>query len=231
MDFGFEDLVNALAVWTLPVLFAVTLHEAAHGWVALKLGDNTALRLGRVTFNPFRHVDPVGTVLMPIMILFLSGGRMMFGYAKPVPVNFSRLRMPRRDMALVAAAGPAANILMAVIAASLFHVLPLLPADFAQFAQLNLRNALWLNLILCVFNLLPIPPLDGGRVAVALLPSALGRRLARLERYGFLIILGAMFILPMIGGTVGLDLDVFRWLVAYPAEALARLIGTAVGIM
>lgn len=231
MGFGVDDLVNALSVWTLPVLFAVTLHEAAHGWAALKLGDDTALRLGRVTFNPFRHIDPVGTVLMPIALLFMSGGRMMFGYAKPVPVNFSRLRTPRRDMALVAAAGPAANILMAVIAAALFHTLPLLPPDFAEWLQLNLRNALWLNLILCVFNLLPVPPLDGGRVAVALLPASLARRLARLERYGILIILGAVFILPMIGGTVGLDLDVFRWLVAYPAEVLAGLIATAVGII
>ena len=225
-----DTILSVASVWTIPILLAITLHEAAHGWVALRLGDDTAYRLGRVTFNPFRHIDPFGTVLLPALLLFASGGRMMFGFAKPVPVNFARLRRPRRDMVLVAAAGPATNLALAVVSAALFHVVPFLSGDVARWVAENLSNSIWINLLLCVLNLLPIPPLDGGRIAVGLLPPPLAMRLARLERLGIIIILGAVFILPWIGRALGVDLNVFWWLVGGPAAYLSDLIATLVGL-
>ncbi len=225
-----DTILSVASVWTIPILLAITLHEAAHGWVALRLGDDTAYRLGRVTFNPFRHIDPFGTVLLPALLLCASGGRMMFGFAKPVPVNFARLRRPRRDMVLVAAAGPATNLALAVVSAALFHVVPFLSGDVARWVAENLGNSVWINLLLCVLNLLPIPPLDGGRIAVGLLPPPLAMRLARLERLGIIIILGAVFILPWIGGMLGVDLNVFWWLVGGPAAFLMDLIATLVGV-
>ncbi len=225
-----DTILSVASVWTIPILLAITLHEAAHGWVALRLGDDTAYRLGRVTFNPFRHIDPFGTVLLPALLLFASGGRMMFGFAKPVPVNFARLRRPRRDMVLVAAAGPATNLALAVVSAALFHVVPFLSGDVARWVAENLGNSVWINLLLCVLNLLPIPPLDGGRIAVGLLPPPLAMRLARLERFGIFVILGAVFILPWIGRELGVDLNVFWWLVGGPAAFLMDLIATLVGV-
>jgi len=219
-----------LSVWTIPVLLAITLHEAAHGFVAWRLGDDTAYRLGRVTINPLRHIDPFGTILLPAMLLFLSGGRMMFGFAKPVPVNFMRLRRPRRDMVWVAAAGPGANIVMAFTAAALFHMVPALPEEFGRWVMHNLHNAVWINVLLAVFNMLPIPPLDGGRVAVGLLPLPLARAVQRLERFGFVIIIGGVFLLPWIGSKVGLDLNVFHWLVVTPALYVSEMILTVVGV-
>lgn len=224
-----DTILSVAAVWTIPILLAITLHEAAHGWVALRLGDDTAYRLGRVTFNPFRHIDPFGTVLLPALLLFASGGRMMFGFAKPVPVNFARLRRPRQDMVLVAAAGPATNLALAVVSAALFHGVPYLSGDVARWVFQNLDNSLWINLLLCVLNLLPIPPLDGGRIAVGLLPAPLAMRLARLERLGIIVILGAVFILPWIGGALGMDLNVFWWLVGAPAAYLRDLIVMLMG--
>jgi Zn-dependent protease len=206
------------------VLIAVTIHEAAHGWVAWRLGDDTAYRLGRVTFNPFSHIDLFGTILLPAFMLFASGGRMMFGFAKPVPVNFAALGRPRRDMVLVALAGPGSNLLLAVISAALVHLLPMLSGDVYQWAGHNLINSVRINLLLCVFNMLPIPPLDGGRVAVGLLPNPLSRRLARLEKAGIAIILAAVFILPWIGGKMGVDLNVFWWLVGIPTEYLMEAV-------
>ncbi len=217
-----SNLAFTVSVWVIPVLIAVTFHEAAHGFIAWRLGDDTAYRLGRVTFNPLRHIDPFGTVLMPALLLFASGGRMMFGFAKPVPVNFNRLRKPRRDMVLVAAAGPGSNLLLAVAAALLIHLLPLFSGDLYQWVGHNLFNMVRINLLLCVFNMLPIPPLDGGRVAVGLLPPSMGQRLARLERSGILIILGGIFILPWIGNQLGVDLNVFWWLVGWPVEYLMQ---------
>jgi Zn-dependent protease len=224
-----EILVQA-SVWILPVLFAVTFHEAAHGFVASRLGDDTALRAGRVTFNPFRHIDIFGTVLLPALLLILSGGRIMFGYAKPVPVNFRRLRNPRRDMILVAAVGPGANIAMALAAAIAIHLSMLLPGGFGTWVGHNLYNAIWINVLLAVFNMLPVPPLDGGRVAVGLLPNRLAVPLARLEPFGFAIILGAIFLLPLAGSYAGINLDVFRWLVFIPAMQLMQLILAVTGI-
>jgi len=225
-----NEAMFTISVWALPLLISITMHEAAHGFVAWRLGDDTAYRLGRVTFNPLRHIDPFGTLLMPAMLLFLSGGRMMFGFAKPVPVDFRRLHRPRRDMVLVALAGPGTNFALALISAALFHALPLLPADIAKWGAHNLGNSVWINLILGVFNMLPMPPLDGGRVAVGLLPYRLGHALARLERVGILIILGGIFILPWLGDSLGIDLNVFWWLVGGPAQYLAEMTFRLVGL-
>lgn len=230
MDFNPQQLLTAASVWVLPILFAVTLHEAAHGWVASKLGDDTAKRLGRVTFNPFKHIDLFGTILLPAALLFMSGGQYMFGFAKPVPVNFLNLRSPRRDMILVAAAGPGANILIAVVSALLMHIGTSVPEQYQAFVMMNLFNSLWINIVFAVFNLMPVPPLDGGRIAVGLLPRPFSTWLASLERMGFLVIIFVLFILPWIGGKIGVDLNVLWWLVGVPAEFLTDLIATLVGL-
>jgi Zn-dependent protease len=196
-----------LSVWVLPLIIAITFHEAAHGFVAHRLGDNTAWQLGRVSFNPIRHIDPFGTLIMPAMLL-MAHSPFLFGYAKPVPVNFRALRNPRTDMVWVALAGPATNIALALVAAAAFHVLDILPANAAQWTFDNLKNALQINVILAIFNMMPIPPLDGGRVAVGLLPRALAVPLARLEPFGMLILIGVLILLPLTGSQFGLNLDV-----------------------
>jgi Zn-dependent protease len=201
-----------LSVWVLPLVIAITFHEAAHGFVAHRLGDNTAWQLGRVSFNPLKHIDPFGTVLLP-GILLLSHAPFLFGYAKPVPVNFRNLSHPRIDMVWVALAGPVTNILLALFAALAFHGLGLIPDNSAQWVADNLKNALIINVILAVFNMLPIPPLDGGRVAVGLLPNVLAAPLARLEPYGLLILIGVLLLLPMLGSQLGLNLDVISTIV------------------
>jgi Zn-dependent protease len=196
-----------VSVWVLPLVIAITFHEAAHGFVAHRLGDNTAYDLGRVSFNPLRHIDPFGTLIMPA-ILFMAHSPFLFGYAKPVPVNFRALRNPRIDMVLVALAGPATNIALALLAAAAFHVVGYLPANAARWAADNLKNALVINVILAIFNMLPIPPLDGGRVAVGLLPKVLAVPLSRLEPFGMLILIGILILLPLTGSQFGLNLDV-----------------------
>jgi Zn-dependent protease len=196
-----------VSVWVLPLVIAITFHEAAHGFVAHHFGDNTAWDQGRVSFNPLRHIDPFGTLIMPA-ILLLSHSPFLFGYAKPVPVNFRALNNPRLDMVWVALAGPATNIALALIAAAAFHLLNYVPENAAQWVADNLKNALIINVILAIFNMLPIPPLDGGRVAVGLLPRILAAPLARLEPYGMLILIGILILLPLAGSQFGLNLDV-----------------------
>jgi Zn-dependent protease len=202
-----NSTIYAVSVWVLPLVIAITFHEAAHGFVAHRLGDNTAWQLGRVSFNPLKHIDPFGTLLLPA-ILLLSHSPFLFGYAKPVPVNFRALRHPRLDMVWVALAGPATNIALALVAAAAFHLLGLAPENTAQWFADNLKNALVINVVLAVFNMLPIPPLDGGRVAVGLLPNVLAIPLSRLEPYGMLILIGFLILLPMLGTRLGLNLDV-----------------------
>jgi Zn-dependent protease len=220
----------AISVWVLPVLIAITFHEAAHAFVAYKLGDNTAWQLGRVSFNPLKHIDPFGTVILP-GVLLLSHSPFLFGYAKPVPVNFRNLNHPRLDMVWVALAGPVTNIILATIVAFAFHALPLVPADAAKWTADNLQNAFLINIVLAIFNMMPIPPLDGGRVAVGLLPRVLAYPLARLEPYGMLILLGLLILLPVIGAQLGLNLDVIsailRTMIVYVRSALLFVTGNA----
>jgi Zn-dependent protease len=198
-------MIYIVSIWLLPVLIAVTFHEAAHGFVARFLGDETASRLGRVSLNPLRHIDPFGTILLPGLLL-LARSPFLFGYAKPVPVNFGALRNPRIGMVLVAAAGPAMNVGLAIVAALSFHLVVYLPVIAGQWVALNLKNAIVINVVLAVFNLFPLPPLDGGRIAVGLLPNILANPLARLESYGMMILIGLLIVLPLLGSQLGVDL-------------------------
>lgn len=225
--------INAIlylaSIWVLPVLIAITMHEAAHGWAAWKLGDDTAKQLGRVTFNPLVHIDRFGTIILPALLITFGG--ILFGWAKPVPVNFGRLGHPRRDMILVAAAGPSINIGLAIVSAIGLHFVQFLGPEVGEWVARNLINSINLNLLLAVFNMLPLPPLDGGRVAVGLLPYRLALPLAKLERYGLFILIGLIFILPLAGRELGFDLNIFSWLVGTPVEFLRGLLVRAVGLV
>ncbi len=212
-----------VSVWVLPVLVAITFHEEAHGFDAWRLGDDTAKQLGRVTFNPLKHIDLFGTILLPALLI-LAQAPLLFGWAKPVPVNFYRLDNPRRDMVWVAAAGPAINLVLAVVSAILIHAALVLPDEVARWSIVNLQNSILINLVLAVFNMIPLPPLDGGRVAVGLLPPAIARPLAKLERFGLFIIIALLLLPRWLGDELGVDLDVIGLVIGGTVSFLFRVI-------
>jgi len=211
------------STWVLPVVFAVTFHEAAHGFIAHRFGDDTAWQAGRVTFNPLKHIDRVGTIILPALLILMRSP-FLFGYAKPVPVNFGRLNHPRRDMVWVALAGPGTNVLLAIASSLLFYGVDLMPLSPAEWLAANLVHSIQINAVLCVFNMLPLPPLDGGRVAVGLLPDAIALPLARVERYGMLILLLFLFVIPYVGAQTGHNFNILAWLIGPPTEALIRFV-------
>jgi len=215
------DMIYIVSIWLLPVLIAVTFHEAAHGFVARFLGDETASRLGRVSLNPLRHIDPFGTIVLPGLLL-LARSPFLFGYAKPVPVNFRALRHPRNGMVLVAAAGPVMNIVLAIVAALSFHLVVYLPVIAGQWVALNLKNALIINIVLAVFNLFPLPPLDGGRIVVGLLPNIFANSIARLEPYGMMILIGLLIVLPLLGSQLGVDLGFVSHLISSATNSVIK---------
>lgn len=193
-DFG--NIAYQVSVWALPVLLAITLHEAAHAYAAYWLGDDYAHRQGRTSLNPLKHIDPFGTLLLPGLLL-ATGAGFIIGYAKPVPVLFDRLKPRRLGIALVAVAGPAANVLIALVAAVLLYVAPIVPDSVGPWLLQNLVNAIKINAILAAFNLLPVPPLDGGRILMAALPPQIAWRLRGIERAGIFIVLGFALVVPM----------------------------------
>lgn len=229
LDIDFSAQAYTISTWILPILLAITLHEAAHGIIAWSYGDDTAYKLGRVTLNPLKHVDPFGTIVLPIL-LYISPLPFVFGYAKPVPVAFHRLRKPRRDMVYVAAAGPLANLILATLSALLFHVTTLFPDPAALWLQDTLANSVFLNLILAVLNLLPLPPLDGGRIAVGVLPLSLAVPLAKMERYGLILLIAAFFLLPYAGRAFGVNLSFFDLVIRTPVMWLMPFFSWLAGL-
>ena len=207
-------LIQTIAVAALPVIFAITLHEAAHGYAARHFGDPTAWLQGRISLNPLRHIDPIGTVIVPAVILLLSAGNFLFGWAKPVPVNFGRLRNPKKDMFWVAAAGPGVNLLMALGWGLLLKAAIDMPPHGYSMAMAEMaRVGVNINAVLMLLNLLPLPPLDGGRIAVSLLPHRAAWKFARLEPYGMFILLGLLFtgiLETILGPLVGLFLMLIK---------------------
>ena len=213
----FDQLIQTIAIAAIPILFAITLHEAAHGYVARHFGDMTAYQQGRISLNPLRHIDPVGTILLPLMTLWMGG--ILFGWAKPVPVNFSALRRPKQDMLWVALAGPASNLFMALCWALVAKLAWMFPGSYFAEPMLGMaRVGININVVLMVLNLLPLPPLDGGRIAVSLLPHRQAYKLSMIEPYGMFILI-FMAITPVLG-----------WILSPPVIGLMRLIGFIFGL-
>ena len=219
MSQQFAAALYTASTWVIPLGIAITFHEASHGYVARLCGDDTAWRLGRVSFNPLKHIDPFGTILLPAVLLLMRSP-VLFGYAKPVPVDFGALRDPRRDSILVAGAGPAMNFALATLAALAFHLVDYLPDVAQPWIAENLKNALIINVLLAIFNLLPVLPLDGGRIVLGFLPDALVTPLTRLEPYGMMILIGLLFILPLLGAHLGIDLNIIWRVVQRSTEII-----------
>ena len=209
-----------IALFVIPIIIAITFHEAAHGFVALHFGDPTARDAGRVTLNPLRHIDLVGTIIIPVL-LFLTAG-FLFGYAKPVPVNYSLLRNPRWNMIWVAAAGPGMNILLALVSAILVSGVGAIDGENGAMIGNALLLSIDLNLILAIFNMLPLPPLDGSKVIAAFLPAALVRPYLSFGRYGMAVLLLLLFVAPVLAARNGINFDIFNWLVIAPAAAIKQ---------
>ena len=214
IEAGMGQLLN-IVLYAIPVIIAITLHEAAHGFVARHFGDDTAAKAGRVTLNPLKHVDPFGTIILPALLLLSKAG-FVFGYAKPVPVDFGALRHPRRDMIWVAAAGPAMNILLAIVSVAILGLVVNFVSASPNWLPALLWSSVEINLVLAVLNLWPIPPLDGSRVAVGLLPPALALPLWRLSRFGLIFVIAIFLIAPLIG------IDAFGWMIGRPVAFLER---------
>ncbi|MHB1198921.1 MAG: site-2 protease family protein [Polaromonas sp.] len=204
------NLIQTVAIYTLPVLFAITVHEAAHGYAARHFGDNTAWMLGRVTLNPLKHIDPIGTIAIPLLLYFATSGAFLFGYAKPVPVNFGQLRNPKRDMVWVALAGPGANLIQALLWGILLYLLQGAAITEPFFIKMS-QGGILVNVVMFVFNLFPLPPLDGGRVLVGLLPYRQAALVSRVEPWGFFIVMALvisgiitrLWLLPLMTLTYG----------------------------
>lgn len=218
------NIIQTVAIYALPVLFAITVHEAAHGYAARHFGDNTAWMLGRITLNPLKHIDPIGTILMPLLLYFATSGAFLFGYAKPVPVRFGNLRNPKRDMVWVALAGPGANLIQALLWGVALYVLAGSGVTERFFVEMC-RAGMLVNVVMFAFNLFPLPPLDGGRILVGLLPYRPAELLSRVEPWGFFIVMGlviagvvsALWMRPVMGLTYG-----FLELVLKPLSFLVK---------
>jgi Zn-dependent protease len=219
-----QNLIQTVLIYALPVLFAITVHEAAHGYAARHFGDNTAYMLGRITLNPIKHIDPVGTILMPLMLYFATSGAFLFGYAKPVPVNFGHLRNPKRDMVWVALAGPGANLVQAFLWGAVLHIM--LGMGFTEPFFLKMcQGGMLVNVVMFAFNLFPLPPLDGGRILVGLLPYRQAAAVSRVEPYGFFIVM-ALVVAGIISTwwlrpVMGLTFDLLDILL-YPLTLIVR---------
>ncbi len=187
------SLIQKIVIYALPVIFAITVHEAAHGYAAKYFGDMTAYKAGRISLNPMRHIDLFGTIILPVLLFWSTQGSFLFGWAKPVPVDFSRLRNPKKDMLWVAAAGPASNLVMAILWIFVFKFSANSPEYLADPLVAMSNAGIKINIVLMVLNLLPLPPLDGGRIAVSLLPIKYAMKFAQIERYGFIILIALMF--------------------------------------
>jgi Zn-dependent protease len=222
------DSLSSILVYAIPVILAVTFHEAAHGFVALYFGDQTAKNAGRVTLNPFKHVDLFGTILLPLLLIALNAG-FIFGYAKPVPVNFAALRNPRWNMLWVAAAGPGMNMALAFVSAVSLYGAGAIDGENAALIGNLLLFSIQLNVMLAIFNMLPLPPLDGSKVLAAFLPESLMRPYLNLGRYGMTVLLLLLIVAPMLSARGGFGLDVFGVLVARPADQVMHLLLTLVG--